>query len=235
VLLLALDTCDARGSVALLNDGRVLSEVSHPASEEYSSWLLPAIDQVLAENGVSHSDLEGYAVASGPGSFTGVRVGLTTTKAWGEVYAKPVFPISRLSVLAYSADKNAECAAAFIDAQRKQIFAAVYRRESEAWKLTGDECVIDPAEFFGYAQQTANGGRMSWVSLDPELLTDSSFWQLQNPPTTSVVRVNPPLASSIGRYALKGLQHGGTDALSLDANYVRRSDAEIFGKKAAGT
>ena len=234
MLLLALDTCDARGSVALLSDDRVLSEISHPASEEYSSWLLPAIDQVLAEYGVSHSDLEGYAVASGPGSFTGVRVGLTTTTAWAEVYAKPVLPISRLSVLAYRADKNAEYAATFIDAQRKQIFAAVYRRESEAWKLIGDECVIDPAEFFKYTQQTAGSASKSWVSLDPVLLTDTPFWQSQNL-SASVICVSPPLASSIGRSAFERLRHTGTDALSLDANYVRRSDAEIFGKKAVGT
>jgi tRNA threonylcarbamoyladenosine biosynthesis protein TsaB len=235
VLLLALDTCDSRGSVALLDGARTLSEVPHPAAEEYSSWLIPAIDQVLAQNGVSHRDLAGYAVASGPGSFTGVRVGLTTAKAWAEVHAKPVFPVSRLAILADCADKSGEFAATLIDAQRKQLFAALYRRASGAWKLVGEECVIDPSEFFEYALQTAGDSHMSWVSLDPELLTDSSFWQSRNPSTTPVVRVSPPLASSIGRHAVAHMHEGGTDALTLDANYVRRSDAEIFGKKAAGT
>lgn len=235
MLLLALDTCDARGSVALLDGDRTLSEIPHPPADEYSSWLIPAIDQVLGQNGVSHPDLAGYAVASGPGSFTGVRVGLTTAKAWAEVLAKPVFPVSRLAILADRADKNAEFAAAFIDAQRKQVFAALYRRAWGAWKLLGEEAVIDPSEFFKYALQTADGSHMSWVSLDPELLTNSSFWQSRSPSTEAVIRVNPPLGSSIGRYALAHVHEGGADALSLDANYVRRSDAEIFGKKAAGT
>lgn len=235
VLLLALDTCDSRGSAALLDNRRILGEISHPATEEYSSWLLPAIDRLLSQSGITHSELPGYAVASGPGSFTGVRVGLTTAKAWAEVYNKPVFPVSRLAILADHASKGSEYAATFVDAQRKQIFAALYRRESDRWKLLADECVIDPAEFFKSAASTIGNAPASWVSLDPELLTNSPFWQAQNGDRGKVVRVEPPLASSIGQYALAHFRGRGTDALTLDANYVRRSDAEIFGKKAAGT
>jgi len=235
VLLLALDTCDARGGVALLEDNRVVDEISHPPAEEYSSWLLPAADRILAENNLSHSDLGGYAVASGPGSFTGVRIGLTTAKAWAEVYSKSIFPLSRLAVLAERAANSARYAATFIDAQRKQIFAALYLRESNGWRLAGEECVIDPLEFFPYALQTAGNSPMSWVSLDPELLTDSSFWHSQNLAPRAVVRVDPPLASAIGLAVFPLMKEVGTDALALDANYIRRSDAEIFGKKAAGT
>ena len=235
MLLLALDTCDSRGSVALLADTRVLAEISHPTVEEYSSWLLPAIDQLLSESHVSHSDLSGYAVASGPGSFTGVRVGLTTAKAWAEVYSKPIFPVSRLAVLADHAHKNVQYAATFIDAQRNQIFAALHRRESGRWKLVGDECVIEPIEFFKFTLDTVGSAPLSWISLDTELLAGSPFWHSQSSGDTSIIRVVPPLASAIGLHALSHLLQQGTDALGLDANYVRRSDAEIFGKKAAGT
>jgi len=235
VLLLALDTCDSRGSVALLDDRSVLGEISHAAAEEYSSWLLPAIDQLLSRNIVSHSDLAGYAVASGPGSFTGVRVGLTTAKAWAEVYSKPIFPVSRLTVLVDHASRNAHYAAAFIDAQRKQIFAALYRREANGWKPISEECVIDPMEFFNLTAKTVGNAPLSWVSLDPEVLTDSPFWQSGSNGQAAIVRVDPPLAALIGLHAQAHLLEQGTDALTLDANYVRRSDAEIFGKKAAGT
>ena len=235
MLLLALDTCDSRGSIALLDAGRILNQISHPAADEYSSWLLPAIDRLLSESGLTHSDLAGYAVASGPGSFTGVRVGLTTAKAWAEVYSKPVFPVSRLTILANYAPRASKFAATFIDAQRKQIFAALYRRESDRWGLMGEECVMDPTEFFKYAAQTAGKEPISWVSLDPDLLTTNSSWQLQRANYAAVIRVEPPLASSVGRYAVAHFRERGTDALMLDANYIRRSDAEIFGKKAAGT
>lgn len=235
VLLLALDTCDARGSVALLENNRVLSEISHPATEEYSSWLLPAIDRLFSESGLTHSNLAGYAVASGPGSFTGVRVGLTTAKAWAEVYSKPIFPVSRLAILADYGQKDSKFAAAFIDAQREQIFAALFRRESEGWQLVGEECVIDPTEFFKFAAQTAGNESISWVSLDPDLLTTNSFWQPRKANHSVVICIEPPLATSVGKYAFSHFRGQETDALKLDANYVRRSDAEIFGKKAAGT
>ncbi|HET9803169.1 MAG TPA: tRNA (adenosine(37)-N6)-threonylcarbamoyltransferase complex dimerization subunit type 1 TsaB [Candidatus Acidoferrum sp.] len=235
MFLLALDTCDARGSIALLQDQRVLGEAAHPAAEDFSSWLLPAVDALLATHSISHADLAGYAVTSGPGSFTGVRVGLTTAKAWAEVYGKPIFPISRLAILAERASDNAKFAATWIDAQRKQVFAALYHRQPDGWALLGDESVIDPASFLQSVSQTAGNSGIVWVSLDPEVLTSIPMRNVQNSVAASVVRVDPPLAASVGLYALKHLALRGTDALSLDANYVRRSDAEIFGKKAAGT
>ena len=235
MFLLALDTCDARGSIALLQDRTMLGEVLHPASEDFSSWLLPAVDDLLSRNSVSHADLAGYAVTSGPGSFTGVRVGLTTAKAWAEVYGKPIYPVSRLAVLADQVPTSAEHAATFIDAQRGQIFSARYRRLSDGWSLQGEEAVIDPVTFFRSFNQTVGISGIVWVSLDPEILTSSPMWQNEIPADSSVHTVKPPLASLVGLYALEHLAQLGTDALSLDANYVRRSDAEIFGKKAVGT
>lgn len=232
MFLLALDTCDARGSIALLNDQQVLSELPHPPAEDFSSWLLPAVDRMLASHSVSHADLMGYAVASGPGSFTGVRVGLTTVKAWAEIYAKPIFPVSRLAVLADRATDHVEYAATFIDAQRHQLFGAVYhRRASHEWSLIGEEAVIEPLEFFQFAVERAAGAGLSWVSMDPQILISSSFWSSQAT-AARIISVDPPLAAALGRHVLAHRKQG-TDPLLLDANYVRRSDAEIFGKKAA--
>lgn len=235
MFLLSLDTCDARGSIALLQDRSLLDEVLHPPTEEFSSWLLPAVDKLLSENSLSHADLVGYAVTSGPGSFTGVRVGLTTSKAWSEVYGKPIYPVSRLTILANQAPQSAEYVASFIDAQRKQIFAALFRRQAGGLRPLADEAVIDPSEFFYSVTQTAGNSGIVWVSLDPGILTSNPMWNNQIPADASVLTVRTPLASLAGLYALDHLTQLGADALTLDANYVRRSDAEIFGKKAAGT
>jgi tRNA threonylcarbamoyladenosine biosynthesis protein TsaB len=234
VITLALDTCDARGSIALLVGRRIVAENSHPSDDEYSSWLLPAVDRLLASNQISHADLAGYAVASGPGSFTGVRIGLTTVKAWSEVYSKPIVPVSRLAVLAEKAPKEAAFVAAFIDAQRKQIFGALYRRNGEALLRVEEERVIDANEFFLWVAKQAKGEPLTWASLDTAILTSSSFWEARRFKGEQVISVEPPLAAAIG-FSAAGLfgKANGTDALTLDANYVRRSDAEIFGKKAA--
>jgi len=234
VLLLALDTCDSRGSLALLDGTRILAEVSHPAPEEFSSWLLPAVSQLLAEHRVSHADLAGYAVASGPGSFTGVRVGLTAAKAWSEVYGKPISAASRLAVLADRAPANATHVATFIDAQRNQIFAALYRRNSGASTILIEESVIGPDDFFTQAANMSQGN-VSWVTLDPHVFESSDFARSNSRSIPKLVVVQPPLAAAIALHVVVQPQPFQLDALTLDANYVRRSDAEIFGKKTAAT
>jgi len=234
VLLLALDTCDSSGSIALIDGSRILAEVSHPSSEEFSSWLLPAVSRLLAEHRVSHADLAGYAVASGPGSFTGVRVGLTTAKAWSEVYGKPIFPASRLAVLADRAPANVTHIATFIDAQRSQVFAALYSRNSGASKVLIEESVIAPDDFFTQAENMSHGS-VSWITLDPQMFESSAFARSHPTAIPRLVVVQPPLAAAIALHVVAQPKPFQLDALTLDANYVRRSDAEIFGKKTAST
>ena len=234
MLLLALDTCDSRGSIALLSGERVLGEVSHPHAEDFSSWLLPAVGQLLASHCVSHADLAGYAVASGPGSFTGVRVGLTTAKAWAEVYGKPIYPVSRLAILAGQAPRGTNHIAAFIDAQRGQIFAALYHCDASASTTLIEESVIAPDDFFSQAERLA-GDRLFWAALDPHILQASTFARSHAIPSANLTVVHPPLAAAIGLYVAAQASPIQRDALALDANYVRRSDAEIFDKKTAAT
>ncbi|HXH65680.1 MAG TPA: tRNA (adenosine(37)-N6)-threonylcarbamoyltransferase complex dimerization subunit type 1 TsaB [Candidatus Limnocylindrales bacterium] len=234
VLLLALDTCDSRGSIALLDGSRILAEVPHPPAEEFSSWLLPAVSRLLAEHRVSHADLAGYAVASGPGSFTGVRVGLTTAKAWSEVYGKPIFPVSRLAVLVDRAPVTATHVATFSDAQRNQIFAALYSRNSAASSILIEESVIAPDDFFTQATNMSEGS-VSWVTPDPHIFESSAFARSHSAPKPSLVVVQLPLAAAIALHVVAQPKPFQVDALTLDANYVRRSDAEIFGKKTAAT
>src|SRR5450432_377078 len=100
MLILAIDTCDARGSVALLRDENCLHVVSHVDSQDYSGWLLPAVDAVLVAADCKISDVNVFAAACGPGSFTGVRVGLTAVKAWAEVHNRGIAAVSRLAALA---------------------------------------------------------------------------------------------------------------------------------------
>jgi tRNA threonylcarbamoyladenosine biosynthesis protein TsaB len=118
MLALAIDTCEPRGSVAVVSEDAVLATTVHRDAEEYSSWLLPAVEKTLAAASLTMPDVNLYAVASGPGSFTGVRIGLTTVKAWAEVYGKPIAASSRLEVVARQFAGEAPYVASFINAQR---------------------------------------------------------------------------------------------------------------------
>ncbi len=129
MIVLAIDTCESRGSIAILKDNATLNAVPHAVSEEYSSWLLPAVDSALEFTGTTLRGVDLFAAASGPGSFTGVRIGLTTVKAWSEVLGKPIVGVSRLeAVAAQSGKARPTTLASFVHAQRDQIFGALYHR-----------------------------------------------------------------------------------------------------------
>lgn len=218
----------------MLRDEEVLGLFAHETREEYSSWLLPAVNEVLQEVGLRRGEVDGYAAGAGPGSFTGVRVGLTTVKAWAEVYGKPVAGVSRLEAFAAQASHRSKYVAAFVDAQRGQVFGAVYRREGSGLGRIGEEMVIAPAKFFETAVELAGDGKITWVSPDVELLAGEAAWKGREKRGESIEQVSATLAGIIGRIGLQRLKEGKTtDALGLDANYVRRSDAEIFWKGAA--
>src|SRR5258708_4315844 len=105
-----------------------------PSEEDYSIWLLPAVHRVLAKSSLSLAELDGYAVCAGPGSFTGLRVGLTTVKAWAEIYGKPIASLSRLEAFAVSSpEPESAFVASDIDARRDQVFAALYVRSGSGF------------------------------------------------------------------------------------------------------
>jgi tRNA threonylcarbamoyladenosine biosynthesis protein TsaB len=230
--LLSIDTCDARGSVAVLREGEMLSEVSHEGGEEYSVWLLPAVERVLAEASVSLAKIDVYAVAAGPGSFTALRVGLTTVKAWSEVYGRRIAAVSRLEAMAAEVGSETRYVAAAVDAHREQIFAALYQREGGRLVLVEDEMVIGADAFVGFVEQHAGEERVAWVSLDPEQIVQSEKWRGKEKLGDTMRKVSPPLAGSVGRVGWrKALENELLDALTLDANYVRRTDAEVSWKR----
>ena len=235
MFILALDTCDTRGGVALLRDDSLLQSEAHTTAEDYSSWLLPAIDRVLAPAALTLRDIELYAVAAGPGSFTGVRVGLTTVKAWSEVYSRPIAAVSRLEAVASEGTGSAPYVAAFIDARRNQIFAALYRRQTTGLERLDEEMVIAPGKFLDWCIDKTGSEQIDWVSPDAECLTQTQEWSAHSGQLSpeGVQGISPLLAPRIGQIGYRLAQQGRfTDALSLDANYVRRSDAELFWKGA---
>lgn len=233
MILLSIDTCDARGSVALLKNGSLLQMIAHDNSEEYSSWLLAAVSSLLQANSLTMADVEAYAVAVGPGSFTGLRVGLTTVKAWGEVYGRQIAPVSRLEAVASQSTETEKFLAAFLDASRGQIFGALYEYANNGAQLVGQEAVMDPESFLKFVEQSSGGKKVRWLSSDPEKMEETARWRASKDTRALIQRVSPYLAETIGIIGYnKVLKQQTVNSLNLDANYVRRPDAEVFWKGA---
>lgn len=221
--------------MGILRDEKVLISASHDGNSDYSSWILPTAHAILRESGFKIADLDVLSAASGPGSFTGVRVGLTSIKAWSEAYSKPIVAVSRLEAMCaeVSTGEGEENGfiAAYFDAKRGQVFGGLYGREQEGLELVEQEMVIAPEGFLRWVDERTTEKAVFWVSLDPEIIGGLESWRNGSVPRPKIQKSPRILAPTIGRLAYqRAMQNRMTDALALDAEYVRRSDAEMFWK-----
>lgn len=137
MLILALDTTSRAGSVALARDAGVLDQQRGDPSRTHGERLPGDICDLLERHGLTVADVDLYAVAAGPGSFTGLRVGIATIQGLALAHARPVVPVSALVALAHGAlispggpVQDAELIAACMDAQRREVFSALYARSA---------------------------------------------------------------------------------------------------------
>lgn len=238
MLILAIDTSTRTGSAAILRDAEILAEVSGYEETLYSNRLFRDIALLQEKANFSLSQVDVFAVASGPGSFTGLRVGLTAVKAWAEVHGKPIAAISGLEAIASKslADKMPEALSAsfiapFLDARRGQIFGAIYKRvegHEIALELVSDQSILSLDEFLEMVKRKS-AQPVALVSPTPDVLPTARIEEAL--PGQRVITVSAALAPAIGRLGFERAKRGDlVDALTLDANYVRRSDAEAAWK-----
>jgi tRNA threonylcarbamoyladenosine biosynthesis protein TsaB len=247
MLILAVDTSTRTGSAALLRDDRVLAEVSGYEETPYSTRLFRDVETLRSQANFRLDQVDLFAVAAGPGSFTGLRVGLTAVKAWAEVHRKPIAAISGLEAIAVqfetggtpsttTSTTNSRYLASFLDARRGQIFGAVYKKSfGNGGRLTleGEESIVRPDEFLERVKQRVASGSDSvdFVSPTPDAISAALLSEAF--PSARVISVSAALAPAIGRLGFARASRGElVDALRLDANYVRRSDAEAAWKDA---
>jgi len=126
VRVLAVDTTTPRGSLAVVSDEAVEAEVRVDTPNGHSRWLVGAVECTLAGLGVEPRELDGFAVIVGPGSFTGLRVGLSTVQGLGLATGRPCLGLSALDVLAASATGTAPSVVALVDGNRGEVFGGVY-------------------------------------------------------------------------------------------------------------
>ena len=233
MLILAIDTTSRSGSVALLRDLDLVYAIGSSDDEQFSSRLFRDVDRLMREAGASVAGVDLFAVASGPGSFTGVRVGLAAVKAWAEVFRKPVAAVSALEAMASQAAPAEPLVAGVADAHRGQLFAGLYERADglEAPRLLrrGDDVVLPPVECLSYLAQQAAGSAFLIRSTALEMVRAA----LAASPVAGAraEQADAALAPAIGRMGYGRAQRGElVDAVTLDAHYVRRSDAELLWK-----
>jgi tRNA threonylcarbamoyladenosine biosynthesis protein TsaB len=243
-LLLAVDTSGKDGSVALARampgqDEIDVLEVVPLTGGAFSAQLVPQIAALLSNHGYSKSDLGAFAVASGPGSFTGLRVGLAAMKALAEALQKPMVAISVLEAVACSgaAQGTAQGTArgrvlAILDAGRGDVYVGDYELDPQVHMQARmhNERLLSREEFIAEAQVEAKvleAKRKAVVTPDAVLAEKIQSAGIQ------IELIEYPNSGVLARLGWEHLQRGETvRPEELEANYLRHSDAEIFSKPA---
>jgi tRNA threonylcarbamoyladenosine biosynthesis protein TsaB len=227
MLILAIDTSGQSGGITLAEADagpfRVV-ESAAIAGGTFSAQLIPTLAALLKKHGYGVKDLGGLAAASGPGSFTGLRVGLSAIKGLAETLHKPIATVSVLEALASLADRDGKVAAA-MDAGRKEVFLGLYERRAE----NSDHALLMQREEL----LTQQDFLATLATERPAVIitSNAALAELASPSHSAVVVVTPPGSEVIARIgAGKLLASDRVSVEALDANYLRRSDAEIFFK-----
>jgi tRNA threonylcarbamoyladenosine biosynthesis protein TsaB len=226
MLSLSVDTSTQSGSLAVLREERLLGMLGTSTDETYSSRLFRHLRFLLEELHLGIEQFDLFSVAAGPGSFTGLRVGLAAVKGWAEAFGKPVAAVSVLEAVAAQATMPLPLLVPVVDARRGQLFGAVYERRGAGLALRGEEVVMAPEEFFASLAGLVGEEPIAVVTPTPGAIAEA----LEGSPFRGrpVECVSPLLAGVIGRLGYRRAARGeASDALSLDANYVRRPDAEV--------
>lgn len=212
-LVLGIDTCGPEGSIALAEvttqevkaQGVTVLHERRLAGRSYSSDLLPAIREILEAHGTTVANLGVIVVVHGPGSFTGVRVGLSTAKGLAQAAGVPVIGISRLQVLA----QKAGCRAAVLDAGRGEMYFGVAGDVSGETLLRADEV----------RQRTAGHEIACCEEKTAQVLAEAH-------------RVDAPTAGDALRFAQSRiLSRDYDDLAAMDAHYLRRTEAEVVAER----
>ena len=224
MILLAVDTSGKDGSIALARvpeDARDSSELTilemvPLEGGTFSAQLVPQIASLLAKHGLSKNDIAAFAVASGPGSFTGLRVGLAAIKALAEILGKTIATVSRLEALARAPGIRGTLIAA-LDAGRGEVYAGIYDVEDAAHMRS--ERLLTNGELFAEAA----GGVI--------VTSDSKLAETARAAGLRVEQVDLVRSDAIARLGWEKIRKGETvSPEDLEATYIRRSDAELFAR-----
>jgi tRNA threonylcarbamoyladenosine biosynthesis protein TsaB len=229
VLILALDTTTRAGSVAVLRADTVLYEHSGDPTLTHGQRLPGDLIKACAESDVSIEDVELFAVAAGPGSFTGLRIGIATMQGLAMARGGRVVPVSTLEAIAAAAPEGAAKVAAWMDAQRGEVFGQVFGRDAgQARPLTAAISAVPSVVLHQHAEWLRDAifegdGATRYRDEIERGMSDS----------VRVAGSVPHLAAAIGRIAARFPERAVLPHAVVPI-YVRRPDAEIARDRRAG-
>jgi tRNA threonylcarbamoyladenosine biosynthesis protein TsaB len=223
--VLAIDTSTMFGGVAVMDDlSGLIVEVRLNVKSTYSERLMTTVDYALKKSGYKLSDIDFFAVSTGPGSFTGLRIGLSTVKGFAYTTGKPVVSVPTLEALAYNFPFCLYPVCTLLDARKKEVYAALFKWESEGFirLISEDSIRIDRfLERLSVEKVIFTGdGAILYKDKILSLLGEKAIFA-----SPDKMLPSPANVASIGMK--KALNGEFSEPISLIPSYIRRSEAEL--------
>jgi tRNA threonylcarbamoyladenosine biosynthesis protein TsaB len=228
LLILGIDTTTLSCSVALLQGDNLLAEMTLNIKKTHSERLMPLLDHLLSESGIEREQIEAIAAAAGPGSFTGLRIGLATARGLAQGLAIPAVPVCTLEAIAEAVPVPGVLICPLLDARRSQVYCALYKRAAESpYQL---ETLLEPdARTITSLLETLHTYNQQLIFLGEGLNSYVNHIQ-QSLPGRAVVTPSPFRLCRAALVALRGqtLLQANPQASYLEMlpRYLRRPEAE---------
>lgn len=221
--VIALETATMVGSIAIVDDERVISELTLNIKATHSKKLMTAMSHILEDAALSLDDMDGIAVSIGPGSFTGLRIGLSAAKGLSYASGKPLIGIPTLDALASNLAFSRYLVCPILDARRGEVYTALYRAEGQSPEKVMGEMAVTPTSLTEMIKEKTiflGDGVAPYGEFLKERLGDLYL----EPP----MPLRLPRASNVAILALERLKSGDMDdPFALVPRYVRKSEAEL--------
>ncbi|HDD45283.1 MAG TPA: tRNA (adenosine(37)-N6)-threonylcarbamoyltransferase complex dimerization subunit type 1 TsaB [Candidatus Desulfofervidus auxilii] len=221
--ILTIDTSTSIGSVAIVEEGEIKGEVTLNLPLTHNQRLIKSLETLLRITKISFSEIDLLAVIKGPGSFTGLRIGVATAKGLAFALKKPLIGVNGLDTLAYNFSYISYLICPMLDARKKQVFAAFYIVEKGEIKRISDYYSIFPEILLKDLRRKTifiGTGALIYKELIRQKLKEKAIF-----PPSHLHRIHP---ETIAQLALKAIEKGEkTDPITFVPFYIRPSDAEI--------
>jgi len=218
--ILALDTASKTCSAALMDDHVLVCEYTLRHGDTHSRYVMGMIHEIFRISGCAIHDLDGFAVTTGPGSFTGLRIGLSTIKGLALAVGRPVVGVSSLEALAYPFSGTDRLICPMLDARRQEVYAAVFRYTRLKLECVSPPVVIPPA-------RAVHGIGEPCVLMGDGALAYQDLIKAELGPLAVFANQHVIRASSVGHIALERFLAHQIDSIeAIEPLYLRKSDAE---------
>jgi tRNA threonylcarbamoyladenosine biosynthesis protein TsaB len=223
MIILGIETSTMTGGLALIDDNKLISEYTLNMKTTHSSRLLPALDWMLKDASLDKGQIEGIAISIGPGSFTGLRIGLATAKGLAMGFDVPIAGVPTLDALAYNVPCPKYQVCVVLDARKKEVYSAFYKYENDILERKSHYEVISPSELIEQIKEkTIIVGDA--IDIYGELFKEKLGDRVLFAPKTQRL----PRSAIVAEIGLAKLRAGEMiDIASSEPIYIRPSDAEM--------